>query len=165
MNDKPTTSTLAHQLGALLLSRQWRCTVAESCTGGLLAAAITDLAGCSQWFDRGFITYSNQAKQQMLGVAWEIIASQGAVSEATARAMAEGALTASDAHLSVAITGIAGPDGGTADKPVGTVWFAWARHSYPTEARCHHFTGNRATIRQQAVCVALEGCILHASTV
>ena len=126
----------ANQLGKILLKRHLQCVVAESCTGGGVAAAVTDIPGSSQWFDRGFVTYSNASKQQMLGVPESMIASEGAVSEAVVRAMAEGALAASAAHVSVAISGIAGPDGGTLEKPVGTVWFAWASTLQPTHAQC-----------------------------
>ena len=150
---------LAERLGQILLSRNVRCTVAESCTGGGLAVAITDVPGSSQWFDRGFVTYSNESKQQMLGVPAQMIASQGAVSEAVVRAMAEGALSASAANLSVAISGIAGPDGGTLEKPVGTVWVAWFGDVQPTQAKCYLLSGDRLTIRQQAVKIALKGLI------
>lgn len=158
-----TNSAVIHKqsikLGQILQRHHLRCAVAESCTGGGLAAAITDIPGSSQWFDRGFITYSNQAKQQMLGVPEQIIASHGAVSEAVVRAMAEGALTASDANISVAISGVAGPDGGSIEKPVGTVWFAWADDLLTTQAQCYLCTGDRLAIRQQAVHIALEGLI------
>ena len=151
--------TLANKLGQVLLSHNLRCTVAESCTGGSLAAAITDIPGSSQWFDRGFVTYSNESKQQMLDVPAQMISSQGAVSEAVVRSMAEGALATSRADVSVAISGIAGPDGGSVDKPVGMVWIAWAFSSQATNAKCYFFTGERLVIRQQAVQVALEGLI------
>ncbi len=150
---------LAEKLAQVLLSRNLRCTVAESCTGGGLAAAITDIPGSSQWFDRGFVTYSNQAKQQMLGVPEQMLASEGAVSEAVVRAMAEGALAASDANVSVAISGIAGPDGGSLEKPVGTVWLAWAADKQPTHAQGYLFMGDRMAVRQQAVRIALKGLI------
>lgn len=150
---------LAQELGRVLLLRKLRCAVAESCTGGSLAAAITDVAGSSQWFDRGFVTYSNEAKVAMIGVPVEVIASQGAVSEATACAMAQGAIQYSLAEVSVSITGIAGPKGGSLEKPVGTVWIAWASNIQPTQARCYLFKGNRAAIREQSVQAALEGLI------
>lgn len=159
MTSRSEIYALANKLGQLLLSHNQRCTVAESCTGGGLAAAITDITGSSQWFDRGFVTYSNESKQQMLGVPAKILLSQGAVSEAVVRAMAEGALAASTANLSVAISGIAGPDGGSLEKPVGTVWFAWARDAHPTQAQRYMLAGDRLTIRQQAVQIALEGLI------
>ena len=159
MTIQSTLHALANQLGQVLLSRNLRCAVAESCTGGSLAAAITDIPGSSQWFDRGFVTYSNESKQQMLGVPEAMIASQGAVSEAVVRAMAEGTLAASLADVSVGISGIAGPDGGSLDKPVGTVWIAWAGCSQPTHAQCYLFMGDRLAVRQQAVQIALEGLI------
>ncbi len=150
---------LAEELGHHLLSRKLHCTVAESCTGGSLAAVITDVIGSSQWFDRGFVTYSNAAKADMLGVPAEIILSDGAVSEATACAMAQGAILNSLAEVSVAITGIAGPGGGSVEKPVGTVWIAWATNFQSTRAQCYYFKGDRASIRRQSVQVALEGLI------
>lgn len=150
---------LAEQLGEILTQRKMRCVVAESCTGGALAAAITDVPGSSQWFERGFVTYSNEAKQDMLAVPEAIIASQGAVSEATACAMAHGAIAASNAEVSIAITGIAGPGGGSEEKPVGTVWIAWAGDMQATYSHCYFFTGGREAIRQQAVQIALQGLI------
>jgi nicotinamide-nucleotide amidase len=156
---------LAKQLGGVLLKSKFHCAVAESCTGGSLAAAITDIAGSSQWFDRGFVTYTNKSKEEMLGVSSSILSTHGAVSEATACAMAEGAIINSNAEVSVAITGIAGPGGGSLDKPVGTVWIAWAKKLQPTHAQCYHFEGDRAAVRKQSVKVALEGmlqrCILQ----
>ncbi len=148
---------LAEQLGQLLRKRKMQCAVAESCTGGSLAAAITDVPGSSQWFDRGFVTYTNRAKEEMLGVSADLIALHGAVSGETACAMAHGAMVTSDAEISVAITGIAGPGGGTTEKPVGTVWIAWAGDKQETYRQCFHFRGNREAIRQQAVLKALQG--------
>lgn len=150
---------LAEKLGHVLLKNKLRCTVAESCTGGSLAAAITDIAGSSAWFDRGFVTYSNQAKQDMLSVSETILSVEGAVSEATVRAMAEGAISQSEAEVSVAISGIAGPSGGSTEKPVGMVWIAWAIHSKPTHAECYVFPGDRLAVREQAVLTALKGLI------
>ena len=120
------TARLVQSLGAQLLARGWMLATAESCTGGLIAAACTDLAGSSTWFERGFVTYSNAAKAQMLGIDAALIARHGAVSEPVARAMAQGALQHAYAQVALAVTGVAGPSGGSADKPVGTVWFAWA---------------------------------------
>ena len=131
---------------------------AESCTGGLIAAACTDLAGSSDWFERGFVTYSNAAKTELLGVPSEWIERHGAVSELVARAMAEGAEHQSRAQLSVAVTGIAGPGGGSADKPVGTVWFAWRVHGRTTAER-QRFDGDRAAVRVQTVRHALQGLL------
>ena len=128
---------------------------AESCTGGLVAAACTDLAGSSEWFERGFVTYSNAAKVELLGVPASSIEQHGAVSEQVARAMAEGAIAASSARYSVAVTGIAGPGGGSAAKPVGTVWLACSERGGPTQARLLAAAGDRASIRAQSVSAAL----------
>lgn len=149
--------TLASELGYSLLQRGFMLATAESCTGGWVAKALTDIPGSSAWFDCGFITYSNEAKQEMLGVDPEIIDTNTAVSEATARAMAEGALQKSHADLSLAITGIAGPGGGSPYKPVGLVWFAWAGGGQAVVSREHIFDGDRETIRRQAVLTALQG--------
>jgi len=151
---------LAGTLGQTLLGKRAVCATAESCTGGLVAGAITGIAGSSAWFDRGFVTYTNEAKADVLGVPQTLIAEEGAVSEATARAMAEGALAGSRAHLAVAVTGIAGPGGGSADKPVGTVCFAWAGKGLPTTAITRHLPGGRADVRRAAVVAALEGLIV-----
>ena len=159
MSKKRVIYELADKLGKLLLNRKWRCAVAESCTGGGLASAITDIAGSSHWFDRGFVTYTNKAKEEMLAVPASVLSRDGAVSEATVRAMAQGVMAISDADLSVAISGIAGPGGGSTEKPVGTVWIAWAGNRQPTQARHYCFEGDRAAIRQQAVQAALEGLI------
>lgn len=136
-------------LAADLLARHWRLACAESCTGGMVAMACTDLAGSSAWFDRGWVTYSNASKTELLGVAPQLLAAHGAVSEAVARAMVQGALQHAQANVALAVTGIAGPSGGSADKPVGTVWFAWA---WPggLVAECLHFQGTRADIRRAA---------------
>ncbi len=146
---------LAAELGRHLLREGWRITTAESCTGGGLSAAITAVPGSSAWFDCGFITYSNQAKQQMLGVGADTLAQHGAVSEATVREMACGAAQRSGSPLVVAVSGIAGPDGGTADKPVGTVWLAWQDASGRIDCRCCRFAGDREAVRRQAVKQAL----------
>jgi nicotinamide-nucleotide amidase len=135
-----------------------RLAVAESCTGGGLAAALTSIAGSSDWFDRGFVTYSNEAKQEMLGVSAATLRRQGAVSEAVAREMARGALKRSRATRTAAITGIAGPGGGTVGKPVGLVWIAWARKG-SVRTRRFHFKGGRAAVRRQSVRAALEGLL------
>jgi nicotinamide-nucleotide amidase len=149
--------TLAAQLGEQLVARGEWLAAAESCTGGWLAQSVTAIAGSSNWFDRGFVTYSNAAKVDMLGVTDSTLARHGAVSEATARAMAQGVLAHSLADWSVAITGIAGPSGGTAEKPVGTVCFAWAQKNGGCEALTAHFSGDRAAVREQAVALALQG--------
>ena len=129
---------------------------AESCTGGLIAGCLTAVPGSSSVFERGFVTYSNDSKIELLGVAAELIAEHGAVSEAVCRAMAEGALAHAHADLSVAVTGIAGPDGGAPDKPVGTVHIAVARHGRDTAHAGHHFPGDRAQIRAASVEAALD---------
>lgn len=147
---------LAADIGKQLRAHDLMLCVAESCTGGQLAQVITSVAGSSNWFERGFVTYSNEAKQEMLGVKENIISRYGAVSEQTAHAMAEGALRHSHADLSIAITGIAGPDGGTAEKPVGTVWFAWAGKNIATQTQHQQFSGDRIAISDQAVQFALK---------
>src|SRR5580704_8271413 len=148
--------TLAERAGQLLLQRQHRVAVAESCTGGWLAKCLTDVPGSSQWFERGYVTYSNAAKEQALGVAAEVLAIFGAVSRPAAEQMAAGALHHSDAELAIAITGIAGPDGGTAEKPVGLVWFARAQHEGAPLALEERFGGDREAIRRAAVATALR---------
>jgi len=154
---------MAARLGRALEARGWRVATAESCTGGLVAGAITGVAGSSAWFDRGFVTYSNEAKVEMLGVRPATLAACGAVSEPTAREMAQGALTTSTADLAVAVTGIAGPSGGTPDKPVGLVCFAWALRGGAVEAASAHFPGDRPAVREASVAVALEGLLRLAS--
>lgn len=148
---------LADRLGHDLKQAGRSVATAESCTGGWLGAVLTSIPGSSQWYERGFVSYSNMAKREMLGVKTEILARHGAVSEATARAMAEGALAQSQADLTVAITGIAGPTGGSAEKPVGTVCFAWAARKQPIIVRTERFHGDRETVRHQAVIAAIEG--------
>lgn len=150
---------LAIQLGEHLHARGKRLAVAESCTGGWLSKAVTDVAGSSAWFDRGFITYSNEAKQDMLGVSEATLRAHGAVSEATVRVMAEGALDNSLADISVSISGIAGPGGATPDKPVGTVWMAWAQREGVTFTRSYLFEGHREEVRAQAVMMACKGLL------
>ena len=150
---------LATELGRRLAARGAFVTTAESCTGGLVAGAITDIAGSSGWFERGLVTYSNEAKVDLLGVPAETLARHGAVSEATARAMAEGALRGSRADFAVAITGVAGPAGGTAAKPVGMVCFAWAMREGQVTAATEHFPGDRAAVRRASIIQALQGLI------
>jgi nicotinamide-nucleotide amidase len=156
---KKSIAELSKELGIVLLKAKLRCAVAESCTGGALAAAITDIAGSSQWFDRGFVTYTNKSKEEMLAVPASIIRSEGAVSEATVRAMAYGALQHSDASVSISVSGIAGPGGGSHEKPVGMVWMAWATKKSLIDAECFFFKGDRSDVRQLAVQVALDGLI------
>ncbi|MEO6623245.1 MAG: CinA family protein [Burkholderiaceae bacterium] len=146
---------LVLRLADALLQRRWTLATAESCTGGMIAAACTDLAGSSQWFDRGLVTYSNKAKTDLLGVDAQLIARLGAVSEAVARAMASGARTRARSDAAVAVTGVAGPTGGSVEKPVGTVWFAWdVQGSVFSEIR--QFDGDRAAVRQATLRHALE---------
>jgi len=146
-------------LGRALIARNWLVATAESCTGGLVAGAITDVAGSSGWFDRGFVTYSNEAKEQMLGVPRAVLDAHGAVSEEAARAMAQGALAHSDADVAVAITGIAGPGGATPGKPVGTVCFAFAQRGAATRTFTRRLPGDRAAVRATSVAIALEGLL------
>jgi nicotinamide-nucleotide amidase len=150
---------LAAGVGALLRARGWRLATAESCTGGWAAQAVTAVAGSSAWFDRGFVTYSNEAKQEMLGVTADTLARFGAVSEATVREMAAGALERSRAQVAFAISGIAGPSGGSVDKPVGTVCFAWALTGKRVETVTRHFDGERRAIRAASVQEALQGLL------
>lgn len=150
---------IAQQLGQVLLSRGWMLACAESCTGGGIAAAVTDIAGSSQWFDRGFVTYSNQAKQDMLGVKAETLESSGAVSEATVAEMVAGALLRSQARVALAVSGIAGPGGGTREKPVGTVCLAWQIRGKDPVIVTEHFVGDRADVRRQTVERALQGVL------
>lgn len=152
-------ASLAAELGRRLQALGLMVATAESCTGGWVAKTLTDIAGSSAWLDRGFVTYSNAAKQDMLGVRAETLNAVGAVSEAVVREMAEGALARSRADLTVAISGIAGPGGGTSDKPVGTVWLAWARQGGESLARRFQFGGDRAQVRAQSVRAALEGLL------
>ena len=148
------TATLVATLADRLLQKRWMLATAESCTGGLIAGACTDLAGSSAWFERGFVTYSNDAKTELLGVDAALIAAHGAVSEEVARAMAAGTISRSKAQVAVAVTGVAGPTGGSPEKPVGTVWFGW---SVAGQLRTEHrrFDGDRAAVRAATVQHAL----------
>ena len=151
----PALPALAANLAQILLHKGWLLATAESCTGGLIAATCTDLAGSSGWFERGFVSYSNEAKTELLGVSAALIAQHGAVSEAVVRAMAEGALRHSRAQVALAVTGVAGPSGGTQAKPVGTVWFGWATpKGLMSEIR--RFDGDRAGVRQATVRHSLQ---------
>lgn len=150
---------LAMELGDRLKKSEKVLSCAESCTGGFISKVVTDVAGCSSWFDRGFVTYTNQSKTELLGVPAEIISGHGAVSVDTARAMASGALAHSQASISVAVTGLAGPGGGSLDKPVGTVCFAWARRDGLQDVDVQHFKGDRDGIRRQTVAYALQGIL------
>lgn len=151
-------------LAVSLEAKGWMLAAAESCTGGLIAAACTDLSGSSKWFDRGFVTYSDEAKTQMLGVDPALIRSHGAVSEAVVRAMATGAVRHSRAQVSVAVTGVAGPTGGSAEKPVGTVWFGYMVDGV-LSSEMHRFSGDRAAVRSATVQHALAGLLQRVRSV
>jgi nicotinamide-nucleotide amidase len=157
--DQPALEALAARAGAALLADRTSLATAESCTGGWVSQCLTAIAGSSAWFERGFVTYSNAAKREMLGVPEETLAAHGAVSQPVAVAMAEGALRRSRAGWALAITGIAGPDGGTAEKPVGTVCLAWAARDGGTTTETRHFSGGREAVRAQSVVRALEGLL------
>jgi nicotinamide-nucleotide amidase len=150
---------LAEHLGRLLKASGNTIATAESCTGGWIAQTITDVAGSSSWFDRGFVTYSNAAKVQMLGVSQQTLEKYGAVSAEIATEMAVGVLAHSDADIAVAVTGIAGPDGGASEKPVGTVFIAWADKTGDTNVVRKQFSGNRRQIREKSVRSAIEGVV------
>jgi nicotinamide-nucleotide amidase len=155
-----TTIAITMQLAALLQDRGWMLATAESCTGGLIAAACTELSGSSNWFERGFVTYSDAAKTELLGVDAALIETHGAVSEVVARAMAFGAVRHSSARVSVAVTGIAGPTGGSEQKPVGTVWFGFMVDGL-LSSETRRFDGDRAAVRAATVDVALNGLMLR----
>ena len=155
MNADPSLAQAVARLADLLLERGWKLATAESCTGGMIAAACTDLAGSSNWFERGFVSYSNEAKSELLGVEPALIAAQGAVSEVVARAMAFGAIRHSHAQVSVAVTGVAGPAGGSKEKPVGTVWFGFQVDGLLT-SETRRFPGDRAAVREATVRHALD---------
>jgi nicotinamide-nucleotide amidase len=155
--------SLAERAGSLLLAKRRRVATAESCTGGWVAKCLTDVPGSSQWFERGYVTYSNDAKEQSLSVAPSVIATFGAVSGPTVEQMAAGALHASSADVAVAITGIAGPDGGSADKPVGLVWIALAAREAAPIVQQHFFMGDREAIRRASVAAALRLVIAAAA--
>lgn len=162
--DQSALEALAAATGDLLRGNGQRLATAESCTGGWVAMCLTAIAGSSDWFDRGFVTYSNDAKQEMLGVAPGTLATHGAVSEATTLAMAAGALRHSRADWALAISGIAGPGGGSAEKPVGTVCFAWAGPDGQLDAESCRFPGDRSAVRAAAVAYALHGLLERAGT-
>jgi nicotinamide-nucleotide amidase len=154
--DDTNLYSLAEQAGAALLAAGLRAVTAESCTGGGIAAALTDVPGSSQWFERGYVTYSNPAKIEDLGVAREALERHGAVSAAVAEQMARGALDASGADVAVAVTGIAGPDGGTLEKPVGLVYLAVGRRGAPVRVLRELFAGDRAQVRRASVAAGLR---------
>lgn len=156
-NNGPATDNLS-RLADLLLAKQWRLVTAESCTGGMISAACTDLAGSSAWFERGFVTYSNDAKMELLGVEPRILRRAGAVCQGVAKAMALGAIAQSHAQVAVAVTGVAGPTGGSPAKPVGTVWFGFALPGQIVTEKCH-FEGDRAAVRSATVDHAINRLI------
>ena len=152
------TTSLTKTLSEILLSKNWKISLAESCTGGLVCATLTELAGSSEWFERGYITYSNEAKTECLDVPFQLIEKHGAVSEEVAKSMAEGARINSRSDVSISITGIAGPTGGSPEKPVGTVCFAWSKENQ-TFTKTMQFDGDRQMIRKQATEFALAELI------
>jgi len=154
-----TLTVLATLVGARLKAQELKLATAESCTGGWVAQVVTAVSGSSEWFDRGFVTYSNDAKREMLGVRAETLAARGAVSEHTAREMAAGALDRSDAGVAVAVTGVAGPTGGSPEKPVGMVCFAWALRDGRVESETHRFEGDREAVRRASVVRSLQGVL------
>ena len=154
-----TLTTLATLVGARMKTKGLSLATAESCTGGWVSQAATAIAGSSDWFERGFVTYSNAAKMEMLGVKADTLRTHGAVSEETAREMAAGALRNSKAQVALAITGVAGPAGGTPDKPVGMVCFAWAVKGGAISSETHQFKGDRERVRRQSVIAALQGVL------
>ena len=155
---------LAQQVGVALKQHGMALVTAESCTGGGVAQAITMISGSSAWFDRGFVTYSNASKEEMLGVSPDTLEAHGAVSEQTVREMVDGALQYSRAQVAVSVSGVAGPTGGTPEKPVGMVWFAWGTNE-SVHAECHHLSGDRDAIRAKSVQIALQGVLNIMNTI
>lgn len=153
----PELKTLSQEIGALLLAKKQTLTLAESCTGGLISALITDTSGSSTWFDSGLVTYSNQAKQDLLKVQQSSLDQYGAVSEPVAMEMAIGALQQGRATIGASVTGIAGPDGGSSAKPVGTVCLAWTSDDFPSKSKTYRFEGSREQIREQSTIALLLG--------
>ena len=158
--DDAALAALAERVGAALRARGWTLATAESCTGGWIAKTITDLPGSSDWFAGGVVAYANAVKQALLGVRSDTLAEHGAVSRACAVEMAAGVLDRIGADVAVAVTGIAGPGGGSADKPVGTVWIAWQPRGGAAQAEMFHFAGDRAAVRRQTVAAGLRGLLL-----
>jgi nicotinamide-nucleotide amidase len=153
---------LGERLGSHLTASGRTLATAESCTGGWIAKVLTDIPGSSGWFGYGIVSYSNQAKQELLGVPVSVLVEHGAVSEAVVRAMAEGAIHHGETNVAVSVSGIAGPDGGTEEKPVGTVWFAWSvldDTGLRSHAAEHHLSGDRDEVRRQSVVIAIEGLL------
>lgn len=162
--DDENLQKLAQAIGNRLHGKGIMLATAESCTGGWVGKVITDIVGSSGWYDRGFITYTNNAKKELLGVSTETLEAYGAVSEETVCEMATGAIKKSHADLALAITGIAGPGGATTKKPLGTVWLAWGNSDGYLHSEQHHFVGDREAVRRQAVACALEGVLKHLLT-
>lgn len=158
-NDDADLDALASDLGRCLLARGLKLVTAESCTGGWIAKCVTDIAGSSRWFDRGWVTYSNEAKRDELGVSADSLSLRGAVSEQTVREMAMGAAQNANAPVSVAVSGIAGPEGGSSDKPAGTVWIAWHWPDRRITAQEFRFVGGREAVRRQTIAAALRGLL------
>ncbi len=154
----------ARALGKILQQRRLSVVTAESCTGGGIARVITDEPGSSGWFERGFVTYSNLSKEEILGVPRSLIETHGAVSEEVVLAMARGALVHSNGDVSMSVSGVAGPDGGTPDKPVGTVWIGWGLGEDVAEAQCFHFPGDRDEVRSRSMVAAIAGLIERLSS-
>lgn len=157
----PSLLQLSNLLGEKLLARNWRVATAESCTGGGIAAAITATAGSSAWFEYGIVSYANQAKEKLLQVNPQTLLQEGAVSQAVVEQMVGGALALSGADIAVAVSGIAGPSGGSFEKPVGTVWFAWGLATGEINSQCFHFEGDRLNIQRQSVIQGLNGLLAH----
>ncbi len=155
----PAINQLVLRISEKLKAREWKLVTTESCTGGGLAYCFTELSGSSDWFERGFVSYSNSAKEELLGVSPQTLANHGAVSRETAQEMAEGALRNSQAQISISITGIAGPTGGTKEKPVGTIWIGYAGINLATQCTLLSLTGNRTEIRMQTIETALENLL------
>lgn len=154
---------LVTKIAAKLLEKKMVLATAESCTGGWIAQQLTDVAGSSEWFDCGFVTYSNESKKRLLGVSAVSLDTCGAVSKEVVSEMAEGVLSSAEVSISVATSGIAGPGGGSVEKPVGTVWFAWAEQGKDTRTEKKQFSGDRESVRKQAVKYALEGILKNLS--
>lgn len=157
-NGQDSSRLLAQQVGVALQQHGMTLVTAESCTGGGVAQAITMISGSSEWFDRGFVTYSNTSKEEVLGVSPDTLETHGAVSEQTVREMADGALQYSSAQVAVSVSGVAGPTGGTPEKPVGMVWFAWGTNN-SMQAICHQLSGDRDAVRAKSVQIALQGVL------
>ena len=160
LTNSQTLTTIAQQLGEILCKKNAKLTTAESCTGGAISEAITSVSGSSQWFEFGFVTYANSAKRQLLGVSEETLEQYGAVSEQVVKQMAQGAIKQSEADYAIAVSGVAGPDGGTEEKPVGTVWVCWQT---PTQIWTHKLvlSGDRQAVRSEAVKKSLQQLLQH----